>query len=86
MIKFIILLSILLFLNIQLKIKPSFINLAIPKARANKTGLDIMILHFYIRRKLDIIRYIIFQYGLEPVLIQQILIGFEAILETDLFY
>ena len=30
-------------------------------------------------------RYMIFQYGLELVLIQQILIGFEAILETKLF-
>ena len=28
-----------------------------PKARANKTGLNIMIVHFYIRRKIDIIRY-----------------------------
>ncbi len=52
-----------------------------PKARANKTGFNIMIVHFYIRRKLDTIRYMIFQYGLEPILIQRILIGFEAILE-----
>ena len=29
----------------------------LPKARANKTGFDIMIVHSYIRRKLDIIRY-----------------------------
>ena len=46
--------------------------------RADKTGLKILILHFYIRRKLDMIRYMIFQYGLELVLIQRILIGFEA--------
>ena len=27
------------------------------KARANKAGFKIMIVHFYIRKKLDIIRY-----------------------------
>ena len=55
-----------------------------PKSRANQTGFNIRILHFYIRRKLDIIRYNIFQYGLEPLLIQRILFGFEAILEMNL--
>ena len=55
-----------------------------PKARANKTGFDIMIVHFYIRRKLDMIRYMIFRYGLEPVLFQRLLIGFEALLERIL--
>ncbi len=43
-----------------------------------------MILHFYIRRKLDIIRYDTFQYSLEPVLIQRMLIGFVAIQEIYL--
>ena len=38
------------------KIKTSFVSHEMPKARANKTGFDIMIVHFYIRRKLDIIR------------------------------
>ena len=48
-----------------------------------------MILHFYIRRKLNIIcytmLYIILQYGWEAVLIQRKLIGFEVILENILF-
>ena len=39
-----------------------------PKARSNKTGFNIMVVHFYIRRKLDIKQYMITQYGLEPVL------------------
>ena len=38
-----------------------------------------MIVQFCIRRKLDIIRDMIFQYGFEPVLIHGILIGFEAV-------
>ena len=50
-------------------------SLELPKAWANKTDFVIMIAHFYIRRKLNI------QYSLERVLIQRILIGFEAILE-----
>ena len=34
-----------------------------PRARAKKTGFNIMIVHFFIRRKLDKIRYMTFQYG-----------------------
>ena len=53
-----------------------------PKARSNKTGFNIIIVHFNIRRKLDnMIQYIFFQCGEEPVLIHQIFIGFEAMLE-----
>ena len=52
------------------KIKTSFVSPEIQNAQANKTGFYLMIVHFYnIRRKLDIIRYMIFQYCLEPVLI-----------------
>ena len=39
------------------KIKTSFASLKMPKSRANKTGFDTIIVHFYIRKKLDIIRY-----------------------------
>ena len=38
-------------------IKTSFVSPEMPNARAYKTGFDIMIVHFNIRRKLDIIRY-----------------------------
>ena len=55
------------------------------KARAKKTGLNLMIVHFYIRRKLDMLD-IIFQYGKEQVLIYRILIGFEVIRKIILFY
>ena len=54
-----------------------------PKARANKTSFNIMIVYFNIRRKRDIIRYKDIQCGWEPVLIQRIIIGFEAILEMS---
>ena len=37
-------------------IKTSFVIPEMPKTRANKTGFDIVIVHFYIRRKLDITR------------------------------
>ena len=47
------------------------------KAQVNKAGFNIMIVLFYICWK----RYMIFQYGREPVLIQRTLIGFQAILE-----
>ena len=52
---------------------------------ANITGFNIKIVHFYIYRKLDIIRYdtCFFKYGIEPVLIQPILNSFEAILENN---
>ena len=36
---------------------PPTVSPDIPKARANKTVLNIIFVHFYIRRKLDIIRY-----------------------------
>ena len=52
-----------------------------PSVYKCKTSFNIRLPHFYIRRQLDIIRYMIFQYGLEPVLIQRILIGFEDILK-----
>ena len=39
------------------KIKTYIVSPEMPKARANKTGFNIMIVHFYIRRELDIIRY-----------------------------
>ena len=68
--------------NHNYKSKLDLFSPEIPKARTNKTGFNIMIVHFYIRRKLDIIQYMIFQYDLEPFLIQRILIGFEAILEN----
>ena len=49
-------------------IKTRFVIPEFPKARTDKTGYNT-------------IRYMIFQYGLEPALIQRILIGFKAILE-----
>ena len=36
--------------------KTSFDSPEMPKARANKTGINVIIVHFYIRRKLDVIR------------------------------
>ena len=38
-------------------IKTSFVSPKIPKARFNKTCFNIIIVHFYIRRKLDLIIY-----------------------------
>ena len=35
------------------KIKTSFFSPEMPKARAKKTGFNLIIVHFYIRRKLD---------------------------------
>ena len=58
------------------KIKTNFVSPEMPKGCANKTGFNIIIVHFY-----NTIRYMIFHYGLEPVLIQRILISFKAILE-----
>ena len=65
------------------KIKTSFLSLAWMKSRAKKTGLNFMICHLNIRRKIgcNAMPYIIFQYGWELVLIQRI---FEAILEMFL--
>ena len=68
------------------KNKTSFISPEMPKTQANKTGLIIMIAYFYIRKKLNIIRYVTcFSVCLELVLIQWIIIGFEAKLEK-IFY
>ena len=39
------------------KIKTSFVSPEILKARADKTSVNIMIVNFYIYRKLDIITY-----------------------------
>ncbi len=39
-----------------MRLKPVF-QPEMPKARTNKTGLNLMTVHFYIRRKMDIIRY-----------------------------
>ena len=68
--------------NYKMKTSPEM-----PKAQANKTGVNFMILYFCIRRKLEynMKEHIIFQYSLEPVLIQRILIGFKAILEKKIF-
>ncbi len=44
-----------------------------------RVGFNLMIVYFYILRRLDIV----FQYGYEPVLIHWILIVFEAILENN---
>ena len=52
------------------KIENSFLNPEMPKSRAKKTGYNIMIVHFCIRRKLDVIDAnvipnfsVFFQYG-----------------------
>ena len=67
------------------KIKISFVRPEGSKARANKTKIYcLIILKETIklnRRKFFVMLFMIFQYGFEQVLIQQILIGFEAILE-----
>ena len=51
-----------------------------------KLCIDFIMFHFNIRRKLSLIRlqYIILRYGWEPILIQRILICFEAILKKSL--
>ena len=41
------------------RIKTSFVSPEMPNARANKTDFNIMIVHFYVSRKLDTIRYAI---------------------------
>ena len=65
------------------KIKTSFVRPEGPKARANKIGINFMI--FLLLGILGCLQYNTihhFQYSSEPVLIQRILIGFEAILEN----
>ena len=61
------------------KIKASFVIPEGPKARANKTGINFMI--FILSFVENCLLNIIFQTGLDPVLIQRIAIGFEVILE-----
>ena len=39
------------------KFKPVNVRQEMPKARANKTGFNIIIVHFYILLKLNILRY-----------------------------
>ena len=60
------------------KINTSFISPEDPKAQDNKTGNHFMI---FIVIFLEICLSMIFQYSLEPVIIQRILIVSEAILE-----
>ena len=58
-----------------------------PIARANKASSNLMIFILnliLVENFCNRIIYKIFQYGLESVLIQRILIGLEAILETPL--
>ena len=64
------------------KITTSF---EMPQARANKTGFNIMIVHLYFRRKLDIIRHNARFFSMaQKGLIQQMLIDFETILELQI--
>ena len=63
------------------KIKFSFVSPEGLKARANKTCIDNMIFTLIcVEIVCNTMLYIVFQYG-EPVLIQRIVIGFEAILD-----
>ena len=57
-----------------------------PKAQANETVIKLM--NFFISMESCLISYetMIFQYGLEPVPIQRILIGFGVILEKFSHY
>ena len=43
--------------NIQLEDLNSLVSPEMSKARGNRTGFNVMIVHFYIYSKLDIIRY-----------------------------
>ena len=55
-----------------------------PKTRAKKSGFILMIVNFYIRRKLDIIRCNTKFFGMAENRVsssRRILIGFDAILE-----
>ena len=61
------------------KIIASFVSSEMAKAGAKKTGFNIMIVHFYILRKLDIIRYDTWFFS---IALHWILIGFEAMLKT----
>ncbi len=58
------------------KIKTSFVSPEGTGWRDNKTGFNIIIVHFYVHRKRIRIN------GLEPILIHRILIDFKAILEN----
>ena len=63
------------------KINSSFVDPERPEAQTKKTGINFQWKIFY-----NTIQYMIFQYGWEPFLIQQILIGFKAILEIFHIY
>ena len=66
---------------VNYKINSSFFSPEVPKSQANKTVSNIVIL-FYKKSKnvFNTIQHKIYQYGTAPVLIQRILIGFEAML------
>ena len=73
----IIIFSFLQILNLKnFKIKTSFVSSDWSKALANKTYFNFRIILFYYswRTVCNTLLYIIFQYGLEPVLIQGIII------------
>ena len=42
--------------RIRMNTRKCFFSPEVPEAPAKKTGFNLMIVHFYIRRKLDIIR------------------------------
>ena len=69
-------------MKINHKINTSFICPSLRPLGANKTGINLKICILLVLENFyHLKRYKIFQYGSEPVLIQRILIGFEAILE-----
>ena len=64
------------------KIIASFVSLEGPKVRVNETGFNFMIFNLiFVQIACNTMLYKILQYVLEPVLIQRIFIGLEAILE-----
>ena len=69
------------------KIETNLLNPDGPKARNNKTGINFMIF-ILISWKIvyNTMLFMIFQYGWEPILIQRIFIGSEAILEIIIIY
>ena len=56
------------------KLTTSFVSPEVLNARTIKTGFNIMIVHFYIRRKMYIIRYDTRFFGSNPAVINQFLI------------
>ena len=64
------------------KIIASFVSLEGPKVRVNENGFKIMIFNLiFVQIACNTMLYKIFQYVLEPVLIQRILLSLEAILK-----